>query len=102
VLAHGSSPTTRRASWGGLGKVVNYRAKAEVYHRLRRSLRQRTPLAYKRFKTAADAIRFAIEQLPDYLLPGSYMDVDEERYDAQEIRRLYESEAYPLKRRARP
>jgi hypothetical protein len=80
---------------------VNYRAKAELYHRLRRSLRERAPLAYKRFKTAADAIRFAIEQLPDYLLLGSYMEVDEERYDSQEIRRLYDSEAYPLKRRPR-
>jgi hypothetical protein len=80
---------------------VNYRARAELYHRLRRSLRERAPLAYKRFKTAADAIRFAIEQLPDYLLLGSYMKVDEERYDSQEIRRLYDSEAYPLKRRPR-
>ena len=80
---------------------MNYRAKAELYHRLRRSLRERAPLAYKRFTTAADAIRFAIEQLPDYLLLGSYMKVDEERYDSQEIRRLYDSEAYPLKRRPR-
>jgi hypothetical protein len=79
---------------------VNYRAEAELYHRLRRSLRQRTPLAYKRFKTAADAIRFAVEQLPDYLLPGSYLEVDEKRYDSQEIRQLYDSEEYPLERRA--
>jgi hypothetical protein len=80
---------------------VNYRAEAELYHRLQRGLKKQTPLGYKRFKTAADAIRFAIEQLPDYLLPGSYLEVDEERYDSKEIRRLYDSEAYPLKRRAR-
>jgi hypothetical protein len=80
---------------------VNYRAEAELYHRLQRGLKKQTPLGYKRFKTAADAIRFAIEQLPDYLLPSSYLEVDEERYDSKEICRLYDSEVYPLKRRAR-
>jgi hypothetical protein len=80
---------------------VNYRAEAELYHRLQRGLKKQTPLGYKRFKTAADAIRFAIEQVPDYLLPGSYLEVDEEPYGSEEIRRLYDGEAYPLKRRAR-
>jgi hypothetical protein len=80
---------------------VNYRAEAELYHRLHRGLKRRAPIGYKRFKTAADAIRFAIEQLPDYLLPGSYLEVDDERYDFEEIRQLYDSGAYPLRRRAR-
>jgi hypothetical protein len=77
---------------------MNYRAQAELYHLLHRSLKRGAPIGYARFKTAADAIRFAIEQLPDYLLPGSYLEVDEERYGANEIRELYYSRAYPLKR----
>jgi hypothetical protein len=78
---------------------MNYRAEAGLYHRLQKGLKKQTPLSYKRFKTAADAIRFAIEQLPAYLLPGSALEIDDERYGVEEIRQLYDSEEYPLKRR---
>ncbi len=37
-------------------------------------------LRYRRFKSAADAIRFAIEELPPVLLVGAYLEVDEERF----------------------
>jgi hypothetical protein len=80
---------------------MNYRAQAELYHRMYKGMKRQTPIGYARFKTAADAIRFAIEQLPDYLLPGSFLEVDEERYGADEIRGLYYSTAYPLKRHQR-
>ena len=63
---------------------------------------RRHPLGYKRFARAADAIRFAIEELPPELLIGTYLEVDEERYESNEIRRLYESADYPLARTTGP
>lgn len=59
----------------------------------------RQPLGYKRFARAADAICFAIEELPPHRLVGTYLEVNEERYQAKDIRRLYDSIEYPLARR---
>jgi hypothetical protein len=59
----------------------------------------RQSVGYKRFARSADAIRFAVEDLPPALLLGAYLEVDEERFDG-DIRRLYDSPRYPLPRRA--
>ena len=77
--------------------TVNYNAEAELFPPRRRSF-SRGPVGYKRFKSAAEAIRFAMEELPSELLLGAYLEVDEDRFDGSAIQQLYESEAYPLKR----
>jgi hypothetical protein len=59
----------------------------------------RQNFGYKRFARAADAIQFAIEDLSPALLAGAYLEVDEERFDAAGIRRLYDDVAYPLPKR---
>jgi hypothetical protein len=62
--------------------------------------RGRQPVGFGRFARAADAIRFAIEELPPELLLAASLTVAEKRFDSVGIRRLYESVEYPLSRRA--
>ncbi len=77
----------------------NYKAAAELFP-TRRRIPRRQPLSYKRFAQAAQAIRFAMEDVAPELLVGACLEVDEQRYGSDDIRRLYESADYPLARRA--
>jgi hypothetical protein len=65
-----------------------------------RRRKTRQPIGYGRFARAADAIRFAIEELPPELLPAAQLKVADEKFNGDAIRRLYESVEYPLARRA--
>jgi hypothetical protein len=62
----------------------------------------RHPSGYGRFAHAAYAIRFAVEELPSEHFPGVCLDVNAELFVGDEIRRLYDSDDYPLVRRAVP
>jgi hypothetical protein len=78
----------------GTAATLDYEAGAELFiaHRRRGA-------GYMRFDRAADAIRFAIEELPPQSLLATHLEVEEARFDGDEIRRLYEGAEFPLPRR---
>lgn len=55
-------------------------------------------LQYRRFDQAAEAIRYAVEELQAKVLRSTSLEVNGRRYNAVQIRTLYESERYPLSR----
>jgi hypothetical protein len=72
--------------------TFDYCSPAELFTAKRKGgSRQR--LGYRR------AIRFAVEEFPAMRVLGAWMLVGDERYDSEEIHRLYESDDYPLGRR---
>jgi hypothetical protein len=76
----------------------DFGAPAELFPSRNRKIPSR--VKYRRFDKAAEAIRFAVEELPEPLLLGAYIQIDEQRLGHKEIRALYESERYPLRKRA--
>jgi hypothetical protein len=81
--------------------AFDYSRAAELFPTRSRKPR-RSPIAYKRFARAADAVRFAIEELPSDMLLGAYLQVEDERFGSAGIRKLYDNESFPLKRRVAP
>jgi hypothetical protein len=74
----------------------DYGAAAELFPS--RNKKGKTHARYRRFDTAAEAVRFAVEELPPPALLGAYLVIDDERFGAEQIQYLYENAAYPLQR----
>jgi hypothetical protein len=92
--------TARKDRSKFVSRTFNYRAPAELFAPKGRP-GPKQPVTYKRFPTAAAAIRYAIEELPQAGLAAAILEVEESRFDHAGIRALYESKAYPY-RRAKP
>jgi hypothetical protein len=58
----------------------------------------RSRLISRRFATAAEAIRFAVEDFPTIRALGAWMQVGDERFNGEDIHRLYQSRDFPLRR----
>jgi hypothetical protein len=79
--------------------AFDYNAPADLFPA--RSKAGRRPVGYRRFSTAAEAIRFAVEQMPFGFLDGTILEIENVRVDGAGIRVLYESVDYPLVRTSR-
>jgi hypothetical protein len=75
----------------------DYDAPAEVFACKSRGASPR-PVTYRRFDSGAEALRFAIEVLPADVLFGTVVEANDNRFDAKQIRNLYDSKRYPLQR----
>ena len=53
---------------------------------------------YRRFATAAEAIRYTVEDLRTPPAFGVWLQVGDERFNSVEIQRLYEDGEYPLRK----
>ena len=73
--------------------AFDYNAPAELF------LAKRTKSSrenYRRFATAAEAIRYAVEDLRTPRAFGAWLEVGDERFNSVEIQRLYDDGEYPL------
>jgi hypothetical protein len=77
--------------------ALDYSAPAELFT-CRSKKKSQGQVRYQRFNTAAEAIRFVVEEAPLSALVGTYLQVEEARFGRHEIQYLYENVAYPLKR----
>lgn len=89
---------TTETPWREGEMTFDYGLPAELFMSKRKGgVRQR--LGYRRFATAAEAIRFAVEDFPAIRTLNAWMQVGDERFDSDNIHRLYLSDDYPLRRR---
>ena len=65
----------------------DYNAPAELFLAKRTKSREN----YRRFATAAEAIRYAVEDLRAPKAFGAWLEVGDERLNSTEIERLYEA-----------
>ena len=64
--------------------TFDYCSPAELFIAKRKG-RSRQGLDYRHFATAAEAVRFAVEDFPSIRTLGAWMQVGDERFDSEEI-----------------
>jgi hypothetical protein len=77
--------------------TFDYGLPAELFMPKRKGGTRSRPIS-RRFATAAEAIRFAVEDFPTIRALGAWMQVGDERFNGEEIHRLYQSRDFPLRR----
>ena len=65
--------------------AFDYDSPAELFMPKRKGIRRRATPHYRRFATAAEAIRFAVEEMPAVRTLGARMQVGDERFNSDEI-----------------
>ena len=75
------------------GIAFDYSSLAELY--LSRPRGRHTE--YRRFTTAAEAIHYAVGELSTRRSLSAWMQVGDERFNKNEINRLYDDDDYPLR-----
>ena len=75
----------------------DYDAPAELYASPIQGM-HKFPMRYRRFCSSAEAIQFAVEKLPEPARDEAILEVNEMIFDPAQIRELYDSPRYPLKR----
>jgi hypothetical protein len=77
----------------------DYRMEAALYFSKSGSTKQKS-LIFRRFGRAADAIRYAVEELSPNILNSCSLEVNDLHYFGRQIRPLYDSSSFPLRRRS--
>jgi hypothetical protein len=78
----------------------DFTAPAEMFNAAGRMGKRRT-MAYVRFQTGAAAVQHAMEVIGSDMLGGTSIESGDDRFEAAAIRELYQSDAYPLPRKAK-
>lgn len=78
--------------------TVNYAQPAELFPG--KNTKGLNQIGYRRFNSVADAVRFAVEDMPAIFLRGAVLQVNETRFNASQIRGLYDADGFPLDRAA--
>jgi hypothetical protein len=80
--------------------AIDYASEASLYYSKSAHPKQKS-LVFRRFTVAAEAIRFAVEELSPKILDSCSLEVNEAHYFGREIRPLYDDCAFPLRRRVK-
>jgi hypothetical protein len=64
---------------------IDYCSPAELFIPKRGGRGRRQTINYRRFATAAEAVRFAVEEFPAVRTLGAWMQVGDHRYDKERV-----------------